>query len=381
MSAKNWKNKVSDLRNSEQIASFASKINQKVTSVFDVRQAMSTELLGIDIGPERIKVLKIDASVIPYKVVEYAIAPLPDGVIVKDEIKNVAAIGAALKGMLQQAGIGAKYAAVAIPRTLAIIKNITVDKRFNADDIESRAWIEANRLFPDLIGNIYLDFTITGPSTQVPDQLDLLMVACRKEHIKPYLEVMQIAGLEPQIVDVNCYALERALQVSVGNEADGSTIALLNVNLTQSSLIVMQKQQLIHAHDQSFDGQRLKKQVEEYVKTLQSQAGMENAPIIASDVAYRAILQEGFLSHLRHTVHFFYSSRSNISIDKIILAGDCATIPDFANFIELELGIKTHLAEPFTNMTISERLNADEIVRDAPSLMLCCGLALSSSGE
>jgi type IV pilus assembly protein PilM len=181
-------------------------------------------------------------------------------------------------------------------------------------------------------------------------------------------------------VDVNSYALERAMQAMLPQEAKAQTIALLNVNLAQSSMIVMHKMQMIHAHDQTFDGLRLIKQVDDFIKTKRAQPGMENMPMVAADAAYHAILQENFLSHLRHTIHFFYSSRSNITIDKIMLAGDCTIIPDFAAFIENEIGIKTTLADPFANMKINSRLDAAEIMKIAPTMMLCSGLALSGAG-
>ncbi len=372
---------VSDLRNNEKIASFIDNVKQQITSLLSVRRSGSNDMVGLDIGPDRIKLLRINSESEPYQVLEYASAPLPAGVIVKDEIKNPSAIASALRDVLRLSGTTAKYAAVAIPRTLAIIKTITVDKRLKPSDIETRAWIEANRLFPDLIGNIYLDFTVTGPSTTAPDQVDLLLVACRKEHIKPYLELVQQGGLIPRIVDVNCYALERILQLAMHNTPELKTVALLNLNLTQISLVVIHNKQLIHAHDQGYDGQRLLTQVEEFIKSKRSQPGMENAPIVVDDAAYYKVVQENFISHLRHTIHFFYSSRANITIDKIILSGDCTVIPDLTSFIEKEIGIKTELANPFQNMKINSRLNADEMTKNAPALMLCSGLALSGMGE
>lgn len=371
---------VSDLRKNEKIASFMDNIKQQFANLLKVKRSGSNDLVGLDIGPDRIKLLRIDSSSEPYQVLDYASAPLPAGVIVKDEIKNPAAIASVLRDLLRTSGTTAKFAAVAIPRTLAIIKTISVDKRLNSSDIESRAWIEANRHFPDLIGNIYLDFTITGPSMQSPDQMDLLLVACRKEHIKPYLELVQQGGLTPKIVDVNCYALERVLQLSVAKEPELHTVALLNVNLTQSSLIVIHNKQLIHAHDQSYDGQRLLAQVDEFVKNKRMQPGMENAPIVVDDASYHKLLQDNFISHLRHTIHFFYSSRSNITIDKIVLSGDCTVIPDFSSFIEREIGIKSVLANPFVSMQINSRLDSNELASNAPVLMLCSGLALSGMG-
>lgn len=358
-----------------------SNIKQRFANFQPFASHVSKDLVGVDIGADRIQLIQINQNETPPQVIEYAESPLPAGVIIKDEIKNPAAIATALKDMVRQTGVSAKFAAVAIPRALAIIKSITVDKRLTTDEIESRAWVEANRLFPDLVGNIYLDFFVTGNSTAQPDQLDLLLVACRKEHIKPYLEILTQSGLIPKIVDVNCYALERALNLEMIKTPELQTIALLNVNINQSSLIVVDRGQLIHAHDQSYDGLRLMKQVEAYVKAKHEEPGMAESPIVISDISYQKMLQENFISHLRHTVHFFYSSRPNVSIQKIILSGDCAVIPDFAAFIGQEIGIATVLADPFTNMKIHSHLDENVIRKHASTLMLSVGLALSNVGE
>lgn len=379
MAGKNLKEIVSSFSKNEKVASFIGVARENLSTLFSTKPSGFKDMVGLDIDPARIKLLKINSSVTPYEVESYASAPLPAGVIVKDEIKDAAAIGNVVRDTLKQAGITAKFAAVAIPRTLAIIKNITIDKRLNADEIEQRAWIEANRQFPDLIGNIYLDFTIVGPSLQVPDQLELLLVACRKEHIKPYFDILQTSGLQPRIVDVDCYALERAMTLALTKEINLDTCALLNINVSQSSLIVVHKKQLIHAHDQSYDGQRLIKQVEEFVKKKHAEPGMENASIAIDDPAYNTLLQENFISHLRQIVHFFYSSKPNINIEKIILSGDCMVIPDFASFIQKETGIPAVLAQPFQEMSIGSHLNANELQHSAPSLVLCSGLALSGA--
>lgn len=381
MAEKNWKEVVNNYFNQEKLASVFSRLKLNSAPITVLKSVGHHGLLGIDISQDRIKILKINTAVTPYEVNTFAMAEVPAGAFVKDEIKDPAAIGIILRGMLRDYGITEKNVALAIPRSLAIIKNIAVDKRLKDKDLESRAWIEANRHFPDLIGDIYLDFTITGPAPLDPDKQDLLLVACRKEHIKPYLELMQYGGLTAKIVDVNCYALERALSLVVNDASALETMALLNLNISQSSLIVMNKKQLIHAHDQTFDGKRLLKQVEEYRKSKQLQPGMENAPLSMSDAAYHQLLQSSFLSHLRHTIHFFYSSRPNISIQKIFLAGDCSMIADLPAFIEKEIGIKTERADPFVDMQTASSVDSDELKKNAASLMLCSGLALSQIKE
>lgn len=373
------------------------------------RQA-SNNLIGLDIGSDSFKILKINHNQNHNKVDNFLILPIPAGMIVKNEIKNTSALGLLLKDALRQTEIETKDVALSIPRASVIIKNINVDKRLNSEDIESRAWVEAHRHFPDLVGDIYLDFSMIGPSAQDSSQLELMLVICRKDQIKPYLEILRHAGLTPKIVDVNSFALERALAIIARSTPDLKTIALLNLDYNLSTLIVTHDNKLVYAHDQTFDGRRLLNQVKTYEEKLTQKTavepeslpnGLDPVPIQTikestdsknkieqetitdvealktDDSKYLDIFKENLTAHLRHTMHFFYSSRPNINIQKIILSGDCANAPQLASFIQREIGIQAEVANPFMNMELSSYLDKEKLYKTAPSLMLCYGLALS----
>ncbi|MES2217508.1 MAG: type IV pilus assembly protein PilM [Pseudomonadota bacterium] len=346
-----------------------------------LQQRNPHNLVGLDIDSDVIKLLKINASETPPIVECVAIQSLPEGAILKNEIKNEAAVVTALKTLFRNTGLTKDYVALAIPRSLALIKLVTVDKRLNEEEIESRAWVEANRNFPDLVGDIHLDFSIVGPNAQDDSQLDMVLVACRKEQIKPFLDVLHESNLTPKVLDVNCYALERALAVIMPQtEPSTSAIALLNLNFTLSSLIVTQNKQLIYAHDHSYDGHRLITQVRNFLKEEGKNMSdpIEKTLPEGDHQAYNDILKENLTSHLRHTMHFFYSSRPNINIQKLILAGDCITVPNIAQYIQEETHVETVLADPFANMVIASDVDKDILKKYAATLTLCCGLALSN---
>lgn len=336
------------------------------------KEPTSVNLVGLDVGSDFLRLLKINSTESGFVVENFDMRPLPSGLIAKDEIKNPAALGAVLKEMFKSAEVTTKDVAFAITRSSAIIKNIMVDSRLNAEDIESRAWIEANRLFPDLVGDIYLDFTIVGPSAQDSSQLEMILVACRKDQVNPFIEALKEAGLNPKVVDVNCYALERAMVLLNKSATELDTVALLNLNMSLSSFIVIHQGHLIHAHDQSYDGRRLVDQVQKYLEEKKSEAGL------LEDPGYNEILKESLLSHLRHTIHLFYSSRPNINIQQIVLAGDCATIPGLCMFMQKEIGIETVMADPFVNMTFAPKVKSDVLKANASTMMLCSGLALAN---
>lgn len=316
-------------------------------------------LLGLDIGSNSIKLIQLNSNTSPSTIEYFTILSLPSGLIEKDAIKNPDALADLLKTEIRKLNIPTKGVAIAVPRSAVIIKNITVDARLSNRDIESRAWIEAAHHFPDLINEVNLDYSILGPVPNEENKLELVLIACRKNQINPYLDLLNRAGLTPKIVDVNCYALERTL--SLEHYLPQQTIALLNVDFNLTSLIVMQNNVQIYAHDYSFDANNLFTQ-------------LSNTPDIELQ---KKLLTEQFNTHLRHCIHFFYSSRHNIDIQKIILSGDLAVIASMTSHVQNEMGIETSRAETCRNMTLSSTVNKDLIEAYAPALALCCGLALS----
>lgn len=346
--------------------------------LLNLKNQADSELVGLDIGRDFIKLMKINQSETPNVVENFSFMPTPAivGGASKDPAKDNNDIANTIKEMFKQARITTKQVALAIPRSIAILKTITIDKRLTPDEIEARAWIEANRHFPDLVGEIYLDFFIAGPSTEDENRLEMTLVACRKAQIQPYLDIVRLAGLQAKLVDVDCYALERALPYTFPVEKDDDVIALLNLNTDMSMLIVTQANHLLYANDQGYDGQRLIAQTSTYLKEKNQTPSTENDDLL-NDPAYQEILKNNLISHLRHTIHFFSTSRPNVNIKKIIVTGDCATVPCLVPFIKKELGVDATLADLLAHLTLAPTIDPTEFKKHAPGLALCCGLALS----
>jgi type IV pilus assembly protein PilM len=339
------------------------------------KEHLSDKLVGLDLGPESIKLLRINITKTSCRVENFFIVQIPPGTT-KD--KDQSGLAAILENLFKQGRIDTSQVALAIPRSAVIIKNTTIDSRFSSGEIESRIWIEANRHFPDLVGEIFLDYNLMGPNADNLRQIDVALVACRKDQIKPYLELTRQANLKAKVVDVNCYALERALNVVLEDSPQTEIVALLNLDVALSSLIVVENHELIFAHDQAYNGRRLLNEVDEY---LNNESRLPTDPAIQKgslqDTVYFSLLKDNLSIHIRHSMHFFYSSRPSTVIDKIVLAGDLATLPNITTFVQQEFSIPTVLANPFAKMELAPAVDEVQLQHYAPALMLSCGLALS----
>lgn len=339
-----------------------------------------SNIMGVVINPQYIKLLKIKPNSEPQEVEFFKMIPIPEGLVVHTEIKNRAGLAEIFKKSFNEAGINTKDVALTIPRSSAIVKHINVDQRLTPEEIESRVWVEANRLFPNLINDIYLDFAVIGPFDEEASHNEILIVACRKEQIKPYLDVMTQAGLTVKIIDINYYAFERAMSIVVKQVPNIKTIALLNISYRLIDLLVMHEGKLIYTHEVGYDGHELAKLVktESDTDVLNEESGA--GLIDENDPSANEILASLLGAHLKHAMQFFYSSKPNVRIDEIILAGDCASdIPGLLNYVRNEVGKNVTLADPFKDMSVADTVDKGKLMHYAASLMLCCGLALSNS--
>lgn len=88
---------------------------------------------------------------------------------------------------------------------------------------------------------------------------------------------------------------------------------------------------------------------------------------------------EAVATQISHSLQFFYSSMPS-EISHIVLAGGVASLTGLAALINDKTGITTTIANPFAHMEINSKIDKAQLLKDAPSLLIACGLALRSFG-
>ena len=101
---------------------------------------------------------------------------------------------------------------------------------------------------------------------------------------------------------------------------------------------------------------------------------------IALPEGYEAELLNPFMENMAleisRALQFFFTSTQYNQVDHIVLAGGCAVIPGVDEVVATRTQVNTLIANPFANMTLSDRVKARSLLADASSLMVACGLAL-----
>ncbi|MBA54404.1 MAG: pilus assembly protein PilM [Pseudomonadales bacterium] len=343
----------------------------------------STAKLGIDISSTSVKLLELSRSGNRYKVEAYAVEPLPANAVVEKNINDVEGVGEAIARVVSRAKSGVKGAAVAVAGSSVITKVIEMDGKLSDDEMESQIKVEADQYIPYPLDEVAIDFEVQGMVEGSPDQVEVLLAACRNENVELRVDVLEIAGLSAKVVDVEAYAMERAFGL-VADQIDGGeeqTVAIVDIGSTMTTLSVLHDGRTIYTREQLFGGKQLTEEIQRRYGLSFEEAGLAKKQGGLPDDYETEVLEpfkEAVVQQVTRSLQFFFSSSQYNDVDHILLAGGTASIAGLAEMVQDKVGTTTSIANPFVDMALSSKVNASLLSADAPSLMIACGLALRS---
>ena len=355
-------------------------------------------ILGIDIGPSAVKLVELSRSGSRFRVEGFAIEPLEEGLVEDRNPADTEGVAEAVKRACRKAGVRARRAAVAVPTSSVITRTVPMPAEFKESDIETNITIEAVQYIPYPIEEVYLDFEAKGLSPASSDMQDVMLVATRKENVDTREASLKEAGLTPAVVDVEAYALENAFRLVMDDlpraggegglslsKSRDSLVVLVDIGSTITSLYILQQDRVIFTREQRFGCDQLTVRIAEAYGLSRDQAEQaKRSGAVSED--YPTMILEPFKQMLAeqigHGLQFFFSSDQYVSghynVDTIVLGGGGAAIIGLDRVVADVLGIATVVANPFKNMGTASRVNSNALLRDAPLLLIACGLALRS---
>jgi type IV pilus assembly protein PilM len=341
-------------------------------------------LIGIDISSSSVKVLELSKSGEHYRVERYAVEPLPQNAMVEHKITEVEPVAEAVERAIKRSGTRVKHVAVAVPAAHVITKTIKMAANLNEQERQTQIEMEADHYIPYPLDEVNLDFSVLGPSEGNPEEVDVLMAACRKEIVDDYLAVVQSPGLVPMVVDIETYAMENAYSLLASHMPGGGmekTVAVLDVGATTTNINVIHNNHSVYTRDHVFGGRQLTEEIQRRYGLSYEEAGLAKKQGGLPDNYQTDVLRpfmEAMCQEIMRALQFFYSSSPFNSVDQILLAGGCAQIAGVDELVAARIGVPTIGANPFASMSLNSRIKPQHLSNDAPSLMICCGLALRS---
>ncbi|QRM18482.1 type IV pilus assembly protein PilM [Dechloromonas sp. TW-R-39-2] len=354
---------------------------------FDISTLLNPKarsLLGLDISSSAVKMVELasNGKKDGYRVERYTIEVLPKDAVLDGNIANLDAVVDSVRRAWKRLGTSTRNVAMALPSSAVISKKIIVPAGLRDEELEAQVELEANQYIPFSIDEVNLDYQVLGPAPSAPEELEVLIAASKKERVEDRVAVADAAGLKAVVLDVDTLAALSAFELieqQLPAAGKNQVIALIDAGAHVMNLTVLRNGQQVYAREQAFGGAQLTSDiVRHYGMTHEDAEAAKRAGKLPE--GYEAELlnpfMEGLALEVSRALQFFFTSTQYNQVDHIVLAGGCAVIPGIDEVVATRTQVNTLLANPFANMSISDRVRAKSLLVDSSSLMVACGLAL-----
>jgi len=353
-------------------------------------------VLGVDVSATAIKLVELSKKKKGYELTAFANVPLPRDAIVENTVIDSIAVSQALLDAIENSGTKIRNTAIAVSGNALIVKVIQVPATTELA-LESQIQFEADQHVPFDIDDVYSDFQILGASEDDPENMDVVLVACKREIIDDYQLVLSEAGLNASCVDCAVFAIENAAEelglldigsteldaaeaLDDGMDMTSGAVALVNIGANIININILREGQMAFVRDQFYGGQNLTEMIQK-AHAVSFNAAEEMKKESFSEVDPNAL--EEFFSNLSseigRSLDFYGANNAEYPVQTILLSGGCALIPNIEVELYQRLGIETRVFNPFDYIEMNEsKLDAKAVKNIGPMMAVSVGLAMRS---
>ena len=336
-------------------------------------------LVGLDIGSRTIKAAEITDKGAGRSLRRFGMADISPGLIEDGAISEPEEVAEAIRGLYKSYGIREKNVALSIGGYSVIVKKINV-QTMAEEQLQETINFEAEQYIPFDINDVNLDFQILGPNENNPNQMNVFLVAAKKEMINDYINLVTLAGLNPCIIDVEAFTLQNIFEINY--DVKEENVALIDIGASKTSLNILKGINSVFMRDVSLGCAQINQKIISLINCSfeESEAvklGAESEKISEEDLnQIITTVVTDWCTEIRRALDFFYSTYPDDQIKRIVLSGGGGNIADFRRLLATEASAEVETINPFSNFSIDSSLDQTYLDQIAPQAAISMGLAI-----
>jgi type IV pilus assembly protein PilM len=342
-------------------------------------------LVGLDIGSRTIKAAEVVETKKGRVLNNFNTIDIEPGIIEEGAIKDPEAVSAAIRELFKISKLKEQNVAISVGGYSVIVKKINV-KTMTEDELHDTIHFEAEQYIPFDISDVNLDFQILGESEQNPNQMSVILVAAKKEMVSEYVSLIQMAGLNACIIDVDAFALQNIFEVNYAQEEEN--VALIDIGASKTSLNLLKGNSSVFMRDVSLGCGQINEKISSFANCSLEEAdeiklSRQSEKVSVEDLkGIVSTVVTDWCSEIKRALDFFYSSYPEDQIKRIILSGGGANIIEFRKLLAKETATAVEIINPFENVSVDNKSLDDSYLEQiAPQAAICMGIAIRKMGD
>jgi type IV pilus assembly protein PilM len=219
------------------------------------------------------------------------------------------------------------------------------------------------------------------------NQMEVLLVAAKKEVVSDYTSVAREANLNPIVVDVAAFTVQNCFELNYG--ITNETTVLLNIGASTSTINILSNGISTFTRDVTIGGNSFTEEIQKRLNVgfeeaeaykCGGTAGDEVVPQEVDDILRQQ--SDVMAGEFQRSLDFYLATTSDGQIDRIFLSGGSARVPALQKAIENRARIPLEIIDPFRKIAVDEsRFDLSYVQQQAPMAAVAVGLALRSEGD
>ncbi|MAQ13237.1 MAG: pilus assembly protein PilM [Sandaracinus sp.] len=340
-------------------------------------------LIGVDIGSTSIKVCEIKESRGGRKLVNFGFHPLPPDTIVNGEIMNSGAVVEGLEKLFHKAR--RRNVALRASGHGVIIKKIAVPLMTPAELQEQIGW-EAEQHIPFDLAEVHIDYQVLH-RRETEGQMDVLLVAAKREEISDLQNIALEARLKPMVVDLDAFTVQNVFEEGYGKPAPGETVVLIHVGASLTTVNILAGGTTAFTRDIANGGLAITEEIQRTLSIGREEAeayklGGEGRGIVPREVP--DIIQqvvEQLAGEVQRSLDFYLATTGESDLSRIYVSGGTANIRGLRDAIAERTGVPVDVLDPLRVASRDAKLDPAVLQGRTAQAVVAVGLALRKEKE
>ncbi len=197
------------------------------------KRAKRQEIVGLKIGGSQLVASRVVNNGAPAKLVQLARRPLEPGVVVGGEVRDVPALAHALDRFFEEEKLPRRGIRLGVGTNRIGVRSLDVEGIDDEKQLENAVRFRAHEALSIPMHEAVLDYHVVGENVDELGSVSrrVVLAAAYREPIDHFVEACRAARLELTGIDVEAFALLRAVAPGVDRSPDGPAAAVVALAL------------------------------------------------------------------------------------------------------------------------------------------------------
>jgi type IV pilus assembly protein PilM len=345
---------------------------------------MASKRVGVDVGSTAVRAAEVSTNGHGPTLTRVGQVPLEAGAVENGELRDPAAVAAALKELWRVARFSTRNVVLGVANHRVVVREVVLP--WLADrELRVALPFQVQEFVPIPVEDAVLDYQVIEDFEQEGRRmLRLLLVVAQKEMVKQLVETAESARLVPVGMDLVPFAVMRSVGTGALFAEQAQDEAVIDVGGEVTSVCIHSNGLPRFVRILSTGGTDVTNAIVTAASVTREQARAVQAgrtpdlPVATLETARHAMSSRaaGLVDEIRSSLDFYESQSRGSTIGRVLVSGGGSLLDGFVESLNERVVPEVTRGHPYSRVSVPPSMQSPEMSQVEPLLAVAIGLAI-----